>query len=1225
MREIMNSTIVELQSRGVVIPSPHQIFVDKDVILSNIEPGVTLLPGITLQGNKTLIGRNSILGPNGVYSNVRCGTGVKLGSGYYDNCVFLDNAKVRSGAEIRGATLFMEAAEAAHTVGCKMTILGIKVVLGSLINFCDVLITGGTEEPFGFTEIGSGAVHYNFTPNGLKFASLLGPGVAGEMFGLFPKTFIGGQTQIIAPTMIGEKVLVPAGTAVRACVPAGCLSIEAPLKPSQKPYHPALLTSVKEKFWITATLVSHYHALYLYFMEVRNKFATRTKNSFYQKLLLEAGDMILANIQERFHWIFDQKEQGQRADMFSKLPLSLELHKKELGKASGNSISFYIKQIKEHEALLTHRETLEQKFLAPFGFIPEQKEFMEALEQELSCGSFSSYLDFILKLPESEKRKGQRWLNSLIEKRMEEFQEILKASESLAPIVLESKKHTQEFLPYFSRFKKLYQQNKFLFNGDWNSPQMGLLNGDWNAYTDLQIPAWQLWQPKPEEVNHEKMGILLDLLEKWPYPALVHWPYLLALAAKTNATEISEETIKRACFCFHGTDGLRGPTFVPNTSMSLMESIWHFLDKHEITPEFFYGLARNTVLAWESFSGKKIESILVGCDPRDIYSDDPRRQHIFYQSVVEGILSTGKQAHDLGIVPIPCMPYALAYCDCQESSIQTSLALYKSASHNPASQDGLKIFIKSYNNQGVAVYTKAPLVLELTIAALLYKDALNPPKAKDRGVLHKSEKMAKEVLARTMLDAKNLPPLKSVGFLVADLAHGAFAAPIYQDILREMLPDLGVENFFFVGNHPDGKNINSNHGQDRVGAAHLENIYTISRSDIEEGKKFYGFPALKSLLDFGQQNREKLQNGSTAWAILVDGDGDRSYVALYNPFHDNLQIIDGDESLYYQALALAQAQNIHSLHLLAFTVESSVPFINALMQSLKKYNPMQLLLSEETPVSPDKINLKLCPVGDKHILKQQCIGAESSGHIVRPYHVAAQDLHTKHKVFTGNGILSSLYTISAITSALQREKETPVSERFAKILSPYQIPYNDILYIYFVNKKLWYRNSELWQQIHDFLTKACEPNLLQEVFFKEEKDTLYFVCLDQSESILFSVLARPSGTENKFGIKFFGDSSQKDFFAKATEFLFPQIAKSMKESKSNLCQDEQKILQYLLKNETRSVLLEELKNLLQLSDSSSENAYFMTIVEALSDKCQKMAFYDGKTLKIKPRGKSFLA
>ncbi len=1220
----MNNIITELQARGVIIPAPQQIYVEKDVLPSNIEQGVTLLPGITLQGSKTLLGKNSILGPNGVYSNVRCGTGVKLGSGYYDNCVFLDGARVRSGAEIRGGTLFMEASEAAHTVGCKMTILGIKVVLGSLLNFCDVFITGGTEEPFGFTEIGSGAVHYNFTPNGLKFASLVGPGVPGEMFGLFPKTFIGGQTQIIAPNIIGTQVLIPAGTAVRNCIPDGCLSIEAPLKATQKPYHPSLITSVKEKFWITAMLVSHYHALYYYFMEVRNKFAIKTKNIFLQKLLLEAGDMILANIQERFHWIFDQKEQGQKADLFAKLPLSLELHKKELAKASGNAILFYLKQIQEHESLLSHKEILEHKFLAPCSTLPEQKDFLEMLDMELSCGSFSSYLDFISRFPEQGKRKGQKWLSALVEKKMEEIKEILKSSESFAPIVVESKKNTQEFLPYFSRFQNLYKQNKFLFDGNWNSPQMGLLNGDLHPYTDLQIPAWQLWAIKPEEVSQEKMSALLDILEKWPYPALIHWPYLLSLASKVNDSEITEETIKRACFCFHGTDGLRGPTFVPRKPLSLMESICHFLEKHEITPEFFQALARNTACAFEIFYGKKIDSVLVGCDPRDIYCDDPRHQRIFYQSVVDGLLSTVKQVHDLGVVPIPCMPYALAYYDCQDNSIQASLAVYKSASHNPASQDGLKIFVKSYNNQGSVTYGKAPLELEFTIAALLYKEALKGPQTKEKGIYHKAEKMGGEILTRTMLDTRNLPDAKSIAFVVADLANGAFSAPSYQDMLREILQSMGIESFFFVGNHPDGKNINSNQGKERVGAAHLENTYKITHSDLEEGGKFSGFPCLKALMDFSQQNLEKMKNGYTAWAILVDGDGDRSYVVMYNPVHDYLQVIDGDEALFYQAHALAQTQNLHLLHNLAFTVESSVPFINALIKDLKKYSQVQFLLSEDTPVAPDKINLKLCPVGDKHILRQQCMGAESSGHIVKPYYVIASDLHTRHKVFTGNGILSSLYTIAAISSALHREQETPFLEKIQKILSPYPIPHNDLLYIYFVNKKLWYRNSELWQQVYNFVIEACKPYVLQEVLFRDEKDTLYFLCMDESDNILFSILARPSGTENKFGIKFFGDSTQKTFFEKITESLFPQIAQSMKETKNSLCQDEQKILQYLAKNPHKAISLEELKAYLGISDTGAQNAYFMSIVEALSDKCQKMAFYDGKSLKIKDRGKNFL-
>ena len=373
----MNKRIEQLRSNGVIIPAPEQICIDDDVLLENIEDGVTILPGVTIRGEKTLIGKESTIGPGGNYVNISCGRNVRLEDGYYSNCVFLDNAKVRSGAEIRGGTLFMDNSEAAHTVGCKMTILGIKVVLGSLINFCDIFISGGKDEPFGFTEIGSGAIHYNFSPNGLKFGSLIGPGAPGEMFGIFAKSFIGGQTQIIGPTIIGHQVLIPAGTAVRNKVPAETLYIEQTLKATAKKFEPNMLTSVKDKFLITAKLVSHYQALLTYFKEIRLSFAQLKNDLFLEKLYQEAINIIRMNIAERLDWLFNKKEGRESASFFKKLEKSINLHKNYLNKALDNKIVFHLKQIKEHQTLLLQEEQLYKTLQKESEEVTEQANFKQ--------------------------------------------------------------------------------------------------------------------------------------------------------------------------------------------------------------------------------------------------------------------------------------------------------------------------------------------------------------------------------------------------------------------------------------------------------------------------------------------------------------------------------------------------------------------------------------------------------------------------------------------------------------------------------------------------------------------------------------------------------------------------------------------------------------------------------------------------------------------------------
>src|SRR5690606_16728375 len=136
-----------------------------------------------------------------------------LFSGYFVDATFLDGVTVRGHAEMRGGTLMEEGAECGHHVGYKMTIMMPNVVAGSLVNFCDALMAGGTSRK-DHSEIGSCLALYNFTPWGDKFASMFGD-VPHGVFLRERRIFVGGQTQIVSPVKVGYGALIPAGAAVR--------------------------------------------------------------------------------------------------------------------------------------------------------------------------------------------------------------------------------------------------------------------------------------------------------------------------------------------------------------------------------------------------------------------------------------------------------------------------------------------------------------------------------------------------------------------------------------------------------------------------------------------------------------------------------------------------------------------------------------------------------------------------------------------------------------------------------------------------------------------------------------------------------------------------------------------------------------------------------------------------------------------------------------------------
>ena len=150
--------------------------------------------GCRISGERTLILPGARLGAEGPVTVENCliGPGVELKGGYFREAVFLAKASCGLGSHVREGTILEEAASIAHTVGLKQTILFPFVTLGSLINFCDCLMSGGTDRNH-HSEVGSSYIHFNFTPNQDKATpSLIGDVPHGVMLNQKP-IFLGGR------------------------------------------------------------------------------------------------------------------------------------------------------------------------------------------------------------------------------------------------------------------------------------------------------------------------------------------------------------------------------------------------------------------------------------------------------------------------------------------------------------------------------------------------------------------------------------------------------------------------------------------------------------------------------------------------------------------------------------------------------------------------------------------------------------------------------------------------------------------------------------------------------------------------------------------------------------------------------------------------------------------------------------------------------------------------
>ena len=209
--------IVQLSRKGVDIPNPLSLDIGEEVDIERISGrGVKIYPGCRIYGPKTVVASGAAIGREGPVTIDNCWIGprVELKGGYFKEAVFLEGANIGLGAHVREGCILEEEAGGAHCVGLKQTILFPFVTLGSLINFCDCLMAGGTSRK-DHSEVGSSYIHFNFTPSGDKTTpSLIGDVPRGVMLNK-PPIFLGGQGGMVGPLRLGYGNVVAAGTILR--------------------------------------------------------------------------------------------------------------------------------------------------------------------------------------------------------------------------------------------------------------------------------------------------------------------------------------------------------------------------------------------------------------------------------------------------------------------------------------------------------------------------------------------------------------------------------------------------------------------------------------------------------------------------------------------------------------------------------------------------------------------------------------------------------------------------------------------------------------------------------------------------------------------------------------------------------------------------------------------------------------------------------------------------
>jgi len=397
-----NSLISALIDKGVNIPVPSSVEIGEEVNINQISAeDVTIHSGCKIFGKKTLIMSGVELGSRSpvTIKNCQLGRKVDLKGGYFEESTFLDSANMGDGAEVREGCLLEEEANGAHTVGLKQTILFPFVTLGSIINYCDILMAGGTSRS-NHSEVGSSYIHFNYTPNQDKAtASLIGNVAQGVMLNQ-PPIFLGGQGGIVGPCQLGFNTVIAAGVVYQGDCPQGHKLLTG--KEAQKDnmdFYPGLYWSVKRRVINSIEYIANIIALRQWYLLIRSKFFD---GNDMDKILYEGAI-------EKLELVFNERVKRFKA-LANKMEKSIQLYKSVMGNQASEKL------LNQKIELLKNIKGIEDEFInckAYSGEETQKIEFLKNMDINIQKNG-KNYIKVIQNLTETEIQAGTSWLLTIV-------------------------------------------------------------------------------------------------------------------------------------------------------------------------------------------------------------------------------------------------------------------------------------------------------------------------------------------------------------------------------------------------------------------------------------------------------------------------------------------------------------------------------------------------------------------------------------------------------------------------------------------------------------------------------------------------------------------------------------------------------------------------------------------------------------------------------------------
>ena len=595
-----------------------------------------------------------------------------------------------------------------------------------------------------------------------------------------------------------------------------------------------------------------------------------------------------------------------------------------------------------------------------------------------------------------------------------------------------------------------------------------------------------------------------------------------------------------------GTDGIRG-LVAPDSSGQ--HPLKFYLDQGLLTPGFFeqYCYAYGLLLIQESLA-RFGDPVVIGWDPRD-------PEQIFTSAAMAGLQKAGLNPCQVGVLPTPAIPLYMLH-------IGAVGAVMLTASHNPADQNGIKLF---HPHLGMKFLPKDDERLTAKLYSLSQYDLAEKPL---RGDIQDHQEAAREFFIACHRDPANSwlaeDSLKDV-ILGIDASNGALGPHV-----SELFSGYGAELHLFC---IEGR---VNH---HCGVAEIEGHEWISPEEVSSGA-YQGFPALEGLFALAQKT--EVQEGHKKLIGLVfDGDGDRCFRLDYFPDEESFKVLSGDHLGILQASYLAKqgikGQFVH-------TVESDL----AIAQTASRLGLepeltgvgdkwilamacMEWLRLQGQAVGADTLihltsqhparasgfalaracSVQLVEYGLREIEPRFALGLEESGHAITAMHF--QSPQGPRIAYAGNGAKAGLNALAATTNMPELNLREPFIPGVKKTY-----------YVYYVKRGELIHGSPFLEAFHSQLTKAVAAHLdsgvsLKVKTFMEEADLAFFE-LWQKGKPQGAIFLRNSGTEDKSALYLRGPARWKTALLHLGEELHQGLLADLKQKSKSLCQLELSIL-----------------------------------------------------------------